>query len=440
MAAPHIPEENPWFNVVFPNFRNGDIGSIPSAAPRASLPEPFYWAVIEGMTHANCKRYIWEFCRATYGQLTLRNDANTPAATLVAQRQAAIIIGCIRCAAFGTYLLGPDDMTLPECVFSARRYQAAVTAAQVAAAHATIDANAEIADKAAAKARIVVKAEGMVAREGNATATAREAREAGFTAFVEAERDLVIGCSWIGVAIPVLQGASLVNSGHHYLPTTANYYEGLVRQSSVLHAPQFERIVEEMGDAFRDAAFHKACHPIGPERKRRWASDPTVKARLEEAQHTAAAIRLPALPAEVAGLKAGVAVIRKARPTIVRFGGTVSIKNGEAILKKLEQATGEPLTPAQLKDAIIEARNWVLGNQGSIVFCAGIVSALQNTAATFGQGQMKPETTLKAFSIKKLIADNPADYNQGLLVAQSAQQRDRTQLEREGTLQYAMDA
>lgn len=220
---------------------------------------------------------------------------------------------------------------------------------------------------------------------------------------VELDVEVINLMFYLGAAVPVMQGISLVLSGHHYLPTTKNHFMGMKRQALQLSSDGVKQWVDALGEPFDDYAFHKACHPISPPVKRRWAKDQDVAARLIASGHTSVAIRVPALPSDAQGCKAAVAVIIKAAPVIRGMEHTVSWDEGLAAIRDVEQAAEGR---AEL-EAVGATKAWMVAHGPQVGFCAGIVQYMAET------GGATQETTLRAFSIKRIMSDNAAEVSRG---------------------------
>jgi hypothetical protein len=234
-----------------------------------------------------------------------------------------------------------------------------------------------------------------------------------------AEEGVISLCVYLGMAVPVLQGVSLVMTGHHYIPTTYSLFRGLKKQGLGSSTVDTRAWVDAMGENFDDMAFHKACHPIAPLLKRALARDLDVAQRLRASGHGSAAIRLPAIPSEASGGKAVLALLKSAQDTFLQMGHTLSWAVGASLMQDLELA--DPgAEEANACDQIIQ---WVADNSKSIAFCAGIVTHVHETT---GAGR---NTILAAYSIRRIIADNPAPVNRGVLYARAANARLRAAME-----------
>jgi hypothetical protein len=233
------------------------------------------------------------------------------------------------------------------------------------------------------------------------------------------EEGVISLCVYLGMATPVLQGVSLVMTGHHYIPTTYSLFKGLKKQGLGSATADTRAWVDGMGETFDDMAFHKACHPIAPLLKRALARDMDVAQRLRASGHGSAAIRLPAVPSEASGGKAVIALLKSAHDTFAQMGHTISWVTGAELMLALEHAApGAP--EAAACDAIIQ---WIADNSKHIAFCAGIVTQVHETTGT-GRN-----TILAAYSIKRIIADNPAPVSRGVMYARAASARLRASME-----------
>lgn len=404
-----LPSSESWFTPVDLKMKNGVLGEIPQIAPRSALPDPYHWVVISGLPVPDYRRYVEHVMRATWGQITIANTAETPQADKEKQRKAAIIIGAIRAQVCSTYEVVEGDFNKAECKMAGFKYAPGQSDADYATALQNWEAQPhETRGERPEQTRGTFSANG-----GTATATGRAAREATFARLTEAEKAWAAGCCWLSVCIPVLQGASLVLTGHHYIKNTYNYFEGALKQCIGIKWGDLEAEVTSLGQAFRDYAFHKACHPMSPSRKRQWSRERRMKQILEETGHTAAAIRLPAVPSEVQGLKAGMAVFARGKFTLEQMGAQVTTTEGDSILKALTGPLPDGWTEAMEKQNIQRAKEWVVNNGPSIAYVAGINSASNQAAAMAAGTASVEDTTAKAFSIKKLVETHRAEYNAG---------------------------
>jgi len=373
------------FTIVVPDIRNGAIRDIQQAAPKASIDAAWKWAAVDNLPAERAVDCVEYYIRGAYAVLvTALGNAITDPQRAEARRKA-LVLGAIRAGAHAAYRLTAADFTPTELTQSGYAY-----------------VNGRIA-----------------ARAGNGTVNGRHALAVGMPRIEPVEVELISAMVYLGMAVPVLQGVSLVNSGHHFLPTTKNIFDGQRKQAlGLLHEPA-RALVDAMGATFDDMAFHKACHPISPPVKRRLAKDPEVPARLIMSGHGATAIRLPAVPSDAAIGKAGVALIQSAKPTIQSMGHHVDVTNGIALIRDLEQsAEGAPE-----RAAVVAIQDWAAAQRGNLAFCAGIV---QHVHEALGTGR---HTLLNAYSVKKVMSDGPADVQRGVVYARVAAANLRRSLE-----------
>lgn len=385
-AAPAPPADNGGqavnaipIRIRVPNLRNGRAEDIAQAAPRSSISAQFKWAHIREMTWEHMVANVDAVIRAQYAQVMTAFAGGANDNERAASRSAAIVLGSIRAGASAAFQISPVDMNAEEIV--------------------------------GAGATLTPGAVGQVGRitGGNGTAGGRYTMMMGMAALDADEIQVVNALLYLGMAVPVMQGISLVLTGHHYLPTTKNHFAGMKRQALQVSGATVQAWVDIMGDTFDDLAFHKSCHPISPPTKRRWAKDPNLAVRMTASGHTAAAIRIPALPSDAQGAKAALAVVMKAAPVIRGMGHTVSWEDGASLLGAVE---GAAEGRAEL-DAVAAARNWMAVHASAISFCIGVVQYLSES------GGSAKETTLTAFSVKKLMSDNSADVARGSTYARA---------------------
>jgi hypothetical protein len=372
------------FTIIVPDLRNGDIASIQQAAPKASISADYKWMAIKGLDASDATRAVEYLIRSSYAQLRASAPDKASDANKADFRRRAIVLGAVRAGAWAAYKLTVADMNSQECV----------------------NAPYTMTD-----GRIV---------ESNGTATAGTLRPiANEMAELTPVEVASIGMlCYLGMAAPVLQGVSLVSTGHHYLPTTKNVFAGMKRQAFGLVKEDARVWLEGMGDVFDDMAFHKACHPISPPFKRRIAKDSKIAARLHASGHGAAAIRLPAIPSDAAIGKTAIALVNSATPVIRGMGHSVSLSEGPALIADLERAS----EGQEERDAIVAIQNWAAAHNSTLAFCAGITQSVHESVGT-GRN-----TLLAAYSVKKIMAEHPNQVQIGQSYARAANERVRSSL------------
>jgi hypothetical protein len=361
------------------NLRNGDVADIVSAAPRSSIPIAYKWVHIQGMSSEDYVTYVDQVIRATYAQVLTMYSATPSDSERKNAKLAAITLGSIRAGAAAALKLTPQDLS----------------ATEVAGSGSTL-------------------ANGVVSA-GNGTAGGRFAVAASMDQLTTLEVSIVNTLMYLGMSVPILQGVSLMLSGHHFLPTTRNVFMGMKKQATQASGGDVIQWVDSLGDAFDDYAFHKACHPITMNLKRGWAKQEAMAMKLKSSGHGAAAIRLPAIPSDAHAGKASLAIVVRAKPIIVSMGHTCEFDQVKTLIRNVEIAPdGKPEA-----DAVHVLRDWYEENKPVIAFCAGIVSAVRDAA---GGSQ---DTTLRAYSVRKAISDHPSDHAAGTNYARASLARQR---------------
>jgi hypothetical protein len=373
------------FDIEIPNLRNGSLVNIQQAAPKASMSALYHWPVVTGLPWGSAVSAVEYIVRACYAQGLHALGANITDAQNVEVRKKAIVLGAVRAGAAAAYKLVAQDMTRAELSASGMIYT-----------------NGRI---------------GQVANGG--TATGRWAAAQTMTQLDAAEEGVIAMCVYMGMAIPVLQGVSLVMTGHHYIPTTYGLFKGIKKQALGSVTPDVRAWVESLGETFDDVAFHKACHPVSPTLKRSLSKNVDVAQRLKASGHGSAAIRLPAVPSEASGGKAAIALLKAAAPTLRQMGHAVSWSAGEEKMFALEHAAEGPAEAAAC-DAVVK---WVGDNSDKLAFCAGVLTHVHETTGT-GRN-----TILAAYSIRRIIADSPASVSQGVMYARAAAAKLRSAME-----------
>jgi len=370
-----------------PDLRNGDPTNITQAAPKASIASQYKWANIAGLPGVEYKRAVEYVIRGTYAQLCSTATGALTDAMRAEHRKSAIVLGSIRAGAASAFSLTPADMNATECSNSGLAYDEATRQ--------------------------------ITAMNGTATAGGKYTLAMSMDRLNATEVAVVGTLVYLGFAVPVLQGISLVSSGHHYLPTTKNQFAGMKRQTLGVGTEAARQWIEAMGETFDDLAFHKACHPITPPMKRRWAKQTAIRDRLIASGHGAAAARLPATPSEAAIGKTSLALALSASPTIRSMGHSITTAEGTRLIRALEQAAEGPDERA----AVQAIQVWAAAHAGTVAFCAGVVQYVhESTAST-------RNTLLAAYSVKKLMAEHPTDVQRGQAYARSAAERLREALQ-----------
>lgn len=378
------------FVIAIPDLRNGSLVNIMQAAPKAAMSALYHWPIITGLPAAKAIDTVEWVIRACYAQ-QIHALGGTPGAQVAAElRKRAIVLGGIRCGAAAAYKLAAADLTRSELSPSGMVFYP--------------DSGNIGADT-----------------EGQ-TSAARWTAAQSMDDLTDLEESVVGLCVYMGMSVPVLQGISLVSSGHHYIPPTYNLFAGQKRQALGSATAEVRTWVETMGDEFNDMAFHKAMHPMDPTLKRTLSKSNEVAQRLRASGHGSAAIRLPAIPSEASGGKAALALLKSASGTFREMGHTLTYEEGLSLMMKLENAQ-EGVEEAAACDAIVE---WISRNSQSLAFCAGIVQQVHETAGT------GKNTILAAYSIKRLMAENPSQTSRGQTYARAANAIMRRAME-EGT-------
>jgi hypothetical protein len=358
-------------NIVVPDLRNGSAETIGQAAPSASIAGKYMWVVIKNLANVDHVPFADAVIRATYAQLCPVETAEGKSVAMI--RKRAIILGSVRAGAAAALRLEPAHMNTKECVGSGSEFVPGANGADghIASAGGTADANHTLA----------VGMDGL---------TLLEASAANLMMFA-------------GMAIPLLQGASLVSSGHHYIPTTKNMFDGLKKQIMNIATQEMVTWFNELGTDLDDLMFHKACHPISPPVKRTWAKTESFSAKLKAAGLGAASIRVPAIPSDAQVGRAFQAVLEEATPVIMGMGHKITLENIRKLNRDVELATeGAPETAA-----VIAVQNWAKTHGADAAFCAGIVKG-QNEARGGGRS-----STLKAKSVEKVMAEHATQATLG---------------------------
>lgn len=375
---------HPWtITVLDMDLRNGTPDTLSQATPHASIPRAFKWAVITGLPGSAYIHYADYVIRATYAQLSAGGAGD--AATQVKNKNAAIVIGGVRVGAATGLRMLDSDINPTEAVASG-----SVLTGHTDATRGTINA-------------------------GTGTSAAKHAVATGMPALTDTEADVANAMIFLGYAVPLLQGASLVNSGHHYTPATINIFAGTKDQLLNIVGTKVKEWITALGADFDDWAFHKACHPVSPPKKRSWAKMNTMSAKLRTIGHGAASVRVPAIPSEAQGARAAYACITTAAAVVKGMGHTITWDR----LTEINTAVETSAEGQAERDAVAAAELWYQTHEVEIAFCGGIVR--DQSEARGG----KMLTILKAKSIKKTLDNYPAEATNGASYSRAYREKQR---------------
>jgi hypothetical protein len=378
--------------VTVPDLRNGDPATIVQAAPRASIPAQFKWAHIRDIDPTSYVTYVDSVIRAQYAQVLTSAGVGATDAQKAEARMAGIVLGSVRAGAAAAFGLRSTDMNAEEVVGTGSAFTAAQEAQPAVGAPGAGDYVAAVAARDATVGTIAGT------QGGNHTVATAMA------ALSDDEVSVVNALIYLGMSVPAMQGASLTLSGHHFLPTTRNCFEGMLKQTRQAGGAVVTAWIDARGESFYDWAFHKACHPILPSLKRSWAKSPATAERLVASGHGAAAIRIPTLPPDGQAGKAGLAVMIKAAPVIRAMSHTITTADVEGLVRAAEVAP----EGREEKEAVDRIRAWFTAHTSDVAFCAGVVQYLAESSGN------TRESTLRAFSVKKAMADGSADLSRGI--------------------------
>jgi hypothetical protein len=370
------------------DLRNGTPETLSQASPHSSLARAYKWAVIKDMPGEIYLAYADSVIRATYAQLSVGGTGDS--AQQETNKKAAIVIGGVRVGAATGHRMLESDLNPTETVASG-----SVLIGHTAATRGTVNS-------------------------GNGTSAAKHSVATGMPPLDELEADVANAMIFLGYAVPMLQGASLVNSTHHFLPTTLNIFAGTKKQLLNIVTGKVKEWITALGADFDDWAFHKACHPISPPRKRSWAKNYDNAAKLHAIGHGAASVRIPAIPSEAQGARAAFACIVTAAVVVKGMGHTITWEGLTSINKAVELSE----EGVQERNAVSAAETWYQINETHIAFCAGIV---QDQSQSRG-GKML--TILKAQSIKKTMDNFPVEAGNGKSYSAAYRELQRRKLDR----------
>jgi hypothetical protein len=373
------------FELIVPDLRNGAIASIEQAALRAGMSSLYHWASVKDMPAGQAVAGVEHIVRAHYAIMMRKQAPDAGDAERAKVRKFAVVLGGVRAGAMAAWRLTSGDMTISECELSGA---------------------------------VVSKGEVMEDAEGG-TSGAKWSLMRSMDPLTTTEMLVLAMCAYIGMAVPVLQGASLIATGHHYIPPTYRLFGGLKRQALGSASTEVRTWVEGVGEWFDDLVFHKACHPINPLWKREIAKSQVVKQKLSASGHGSASIRLPAIPSEATGGKAMLALVSSAAPILESRGHKIDASEGIGLMMALESASGSA-AEALACDAVV---GWITLNEPKLAFLAGVVRQLHETT---GVGR---NTLLEAYSVKKLISSRATDVNQGVMYARAANSVTRAEME-----------
>ncbi|CAM6083435.1 unnamed protein product [Calypogeia fissa] len=204
---------------------------------RPTIPEGYWWVPVENMPARVAAKHPAVYIRSAFAQLKIGFSGSESE-----RRLKAIILGIARSVMTSFYELetardfNPGELAKPIYKFIPAR---------------TVSS----AGRAPTAEMIVVDSGAVPTKSADAQA---------MTDLTDAERALVVTLMTLSVAIPAMQGYSLIVTQHHFLSETNNQgkraFEMVERE--FFGAGAMRDWFFSIKDIFRDTAWHKSGHPI----------------------------------------------------------------------------------------------------------------------------------------------------------------------------------
>jgi hypothetical protein len=172
--------------------------------------------------------------------------------------------------------------------------------------------------------------------------------------------------------------------------------------------------VETRAAWWGDIAFHKAGHPVEMTVTIALAGSPATGPKLARAGYGSAAVRLPATDPAFEYAKLVLAILTKTSGVLIGLGAVVDVSRLQVAM---DAVFAEP-DVTRRAGLIATAVSLAHSQDPSLAVAAGILQYLTESESS--------NTITKSFGFKRLIAEYPAELNQGRLmaVANAAKQRD----------------
>jgi hypothetical protein len=342
------------------NLRNGRVEEVAPAIPRATIPEIYKWATIENLQNTRALESI----DAVYRSYAVALAGETHA------REMAIVLAVGRAITQAAWQISDHEFAVAEIVASGLEVQDGIT------------------------------------RYINLTTDPATAAMANIAPLTPLEISVIPFIAWMATPVLALNGLSLVETGHHYLPTTAKYFASTKSQVLKSAPGEVADWLNNLGSTLDDVMFHKMCHPISVEVKVAVARDANTPERLRAASCGAAAVRLPASVGEVKAAKATLAIMNRAMPVIRSMEGSVDTQAIAYLIAQVQEST----TVAERR-AAVAALNGALEVAGpNIAYCYGVACAELDAAG------MVNHSLTKSFFLKRKAQELTTDFNEGMMI------------------------
>jgi hypothetical protein len=204
----------------------------------------------------------------------------------------------------------------------------------------------------------------------------------------------------LAVGTPVTNGVTMVfTTNHHFQDPHKNVQRAMLNQ---IYGTQAVDVAGLTKDAFEDAVFHKAFHPIASSRLVWMARSEMVKPRLHRMGLSAAVVRVPAQFQPERALSAYEALINQIREMEGEYNIAIDY---DAVMADIEISRQMPSVTASAVVAMEQRVSDFSARRGyGISWLAGLLSALdEDTPREVGRA-----TVLRSHAVKRIIREHPA--------------------------------
>lgn len=272
-------------------IRNGTTGTSTHVARAGSIDEGKYWVTVGFHRSAGAAPEadtitvddtVDAYIRSAYALACSKSLAGFDAAidagalralcgTAVVQRREGLLVGATRAGASWTWALTPNDLVTSEVS------EQSIYRINMGTGLPTLTPAARAAAWPDPLAKLVVVAQGMAA-------------------LALAETEVAMDCVLLGVAAVPLAGASIANTGHHFLDSERARADAVIKQ--IQTANNTAALWAAMGDiaAILSCVFHAAVHPVLASFMTEIAMSGNTAEKLMNIGIAAAAVGLPCQP------------------------------------------------------------------------------------------------------------------------------------------------
>lgn len=403
MSVPMIPlAVGDVPNIPVFDIRNGPVADARNIYVRPTIAAAYRWVGVRNLPVNDAAENVGAFIRSAWAQISLNAPAGMDAAT---QRKVAIVLGVGRSIMTTFYQINVNDLTPGELAEYIYEWDSPPAPAGAPPGQPAAPPVLQTVAGAAPNRVAAAQAFGALTAEEEAVAA-------------------TLSTCMVG-ALP-LQGYSLIMTSHHYLSDKLSQSRRAfdVVERQFWKAQAVSAWFGDHTDDIRDAAWHKAGHPVTITLKTALAKSDRVAQILVEAGVGSAAARLPAMEPELRAANSYKTLCATVRPLFEAYGGRLDYGAlADAVeLTELFPHGAQPLgvpqgfvLPPAVNDrasALAHLNRVLTSNSDVVAYCYGFYTALSDNNLMMG-GTSQEDTLKSSYSLKKLKNQSYASFVAG---------------------------